>query len=68
MRPVISRSSACWMIASFSVSTDDSASSSTRIGESRSSARAIASRWRWPPDKLRAALADHGLVAVRQGA
>ena len=50
VRPVISRSSACWMTASFSASTDDSASSSTRIGASRSRARAMAMRWRWPPD------------------
>ena len=46
----ISRSSACWITASFSASTEDSASSSTRIGASRSSARAMAMRWRWPPD------------------
>ena len=51
VRPAISRSSACWMTASFSASTEDSASSSTRIGASRSSARAMAMRWRWPPDR-----------------
>ena len=52
VRPCASRSSACWITASFSASTEDSASSRIRIGESRSSARAIASRWRWPPDRL----------------
>ena len=50
VRPCASRSSACWITASFSASTEDSASSRTRIGESRSNARAIARRWRWPPD------------------
>ena len=30
------------------------------------SARAIAMRWRWPPDSVAAALADHGVVALRQ--
>jgi len=34
-----------------SASTDDSASSSTRIGASRNSARAMAMRWRWPPER-----------------
>ncbi len=52
VRPRVSRSSACWISASFSASTDDSASSSSRIGASRSSARAIAMRWRWPPDSM----------------
>ena len=66
VRPCISRSSACWITASFSASTEDSASSSTRIGASRSSARAMAMRWRWPPERRDAALADHRLVALRQ--
>ena len=52
VRPCARRSIACWITASFSASTEDSASSRIRIGESRSSARAIASRWRWPPDRL----------------
>ena len=52
VRPCISRSSASWITASFSASTADSASSSTRIGVSRSSARAMATRWRWPPESL----------------
>ena len=52
VRPCISRSSACWITASFSASTADSASSRIRIGASRSSARAIAMRWRWPPESL----------------
>ena len=65
VRPRVSRSSACWISASFSASTDDSASSSNRIGASRNSARAIARRWRWPPDSM-AALADARRVAVGQ--
>ena len=40
------------MAASFSESTLDSASSSSSIGAAFSSARAIASRWRSPPDSL----------------
>ena len=52
VRPCISRSSASWITASFSASTADSASSSTRIGVSRSSARAMATLWRWPPESL----------------
>ena len=44
VRPRINRSSASWMTASFSASTALSASSSTRIGVSRSSARAMATR------------------------
>jgi len=40
------------MTASFSASTDDNASSRIRMGEARNKARAIARRWRWPPDKL----------------
>ena len=39
VRPSISRSSASWMTASFTASTDESASSSTRMGASRSTAR-----------------------------
>ena len=46
VRPRISRSSACWITASFSASTAESASSSTRIGASRNNARAMAMRWR----------------------
>ena len=46
VRPTISRSSACWITASFSASTEDRASSSTRMGASRSSARAMAMRCR----------------------
>ena len=40
------------MAASFSESTLDSASSSSSIGAAFSSARAIASRWRSPPESL----------------
>ena len=40
-------------------------SRSRTCGRSRS-ARARATRWRWPPDEAHAALADHRLHAVRQ--
>ena len=40
------------MAASTSLSSADGASSRTRIGASRSSARAMATRCRWPPDSL----------------
>jgi len=38
---------------SFSTSTLDVASSSTRIGASLNSARVIAMRWRCPPDNVK---------------
>ncbi len=66
VRPCASRSSACWITASFSASTEDSASSRIRIGESRSSARAIARRWRCPPDRLTPRSPMTRLVALRQ--
>ena len=50
VRPAISRSSASWMSASLSASTDDSASSRIRMGGSRNRARAMAMRCRCPPD------------------
>jgi hypothetical protein len=50
VRPFMTRSSAAWMWRSDSVSSADVASSRIRIGASFSSARAIARRWRWPPD------------------
>ena len=40
------------------------ASSRTRIRGSARIARAIATRWRWPPDSLHAALADDRVVAL----
>ena len=50
VRPCMSRSSASWITASLSASTAESASSRTRMGASRRSARAMAMRWRWPPE------------------
>ena len=66
VRPCARRSSACWIMASFSASTEDSASSRIRIGESRSSARAIARSLPLAARQVDAALADNGLVALRQ--
>jgi hypothetical protein len=40
---------ACSVVAS----TDEVASSRIRMRGSASSARAIASRWRWPPERVR---------------
>ena len=45
-------SSERWMAASVSLSTDEVASSSTRIGGSFSTARAMEIRWRCPPDSF----------------
>ena len=50
VRPAMSRSSAAWMSASLSASTDESASSRIRMGASRRRARAMAMRWRCPPE------------------
>ena len=50
VRFCISRSSAWRIISSDSPSSDDVASSSSRIGVSFSSARAMAMRWRWPAE------------------
>jgi len=36
-----------------------------KIGELRMMARAMAMRWRWPPESGHAALADHRVVAFR---
>ncbi len=64
--PRATSSSDRWMAASVSLSTDEVASSSTRIGGSLRMARAIDSRWRWPPDSFWPALADHRVVALGQ--
>src|SRR5207249_4262187 len=60
VRSRISRSSASWMTASLSASTDDRASSRMRIGVSRRSARALAA------GQTHAALAHDGVVALGQ--
>ena len=66
VRPAARRSIACWITASFSASTEDNASSRIRIGASRSSARAIASRWRWPPDSMTPRSPIIVCIALRQ--
>ena len=48
-------------------STLEVASSRIRMRGSESSARAIATRWRWPPESVQAALADQRVVARRAG-
>ena len=50
VRPAISRSSAACTCASLSVSSALVASSSSRIGAFFRKARAMAMRWRWPPE------------------
>ena len=50
VRPTLSRSSASWTSRSDSLSSELVASSSSRIGGSLRIARAIATRWRCPPD------------------
>ena len=52
VRSSISRSSAACTSVSLSASSDDVASSSSSSGASRRIARAIAMRWRWPPDSV----------------
>jgi hypothetical protein len=67
VRPAISRSSAAWTWASLSVSSALVASSSSRIGASFRKARAMAMRWRWPPDSRAPASPTQGVVALGQG-
>ncbi|KAG1439223.1 hypothetical protein G6F55_013781 [Rhizopus delemar] len=50
--PPISSSRLSWIAASTSESSAEVASSSTRSGASFSSTRAMAMRWRWPPDSF----------------
>ena len=52
VRPAITSRSACLICCSVDASTDDVASSRIRIRGSASNARAIAMRWRWPPDSV----------------
>ena len=66
VRPAISRSSACWITASFSASTEDSASSRIRIGASRSKRAGDRQPLALAARQPHAALADHGRVALRQ--
>ena len=53
VRPRITSRSASLILASVVASTDAVASSRMRIRGSISSARAIAIRWRWPPESVR---------------
>ena len=52
VRPLAMRSRLALTIASLSASSALVASSRIRMRGSLISARAIASRWRWPPDRL----------------
>mmetsp|Transcript_74941 Transcript_74941/g.201053 ORF Transcript_74941/g.201053 Transcript_74941/m.201053 type:complete len:139 (-) Transcript_74941:416-832(-) len=52
VRPTMRRSSASCTSFSFSESSADVASSSSRILGSLSTARAMAMRWRWPPESI----------------
>ena len=64
VRSASSTRSARSIFRSVPMSTDDVASSSTRMRGSASSARANATSWRCPSDEPRAALAELRLVAV----
>ena len=65
VRPAITSRSAALIACSVEASTDEVASSRIRIRGSLSSARAIAIRWRWPPESVMPALADARVVARR---
>lgn len=52
VRPVDAAAIACFTSLSVVASSCDVASSSSKISGSRMSARAIAKRWRWPPDNF----------------
>ena len=62
----ISRSD-CLDLFSVRVSSAEVASSNSRIGGRLRMVRAIATRWRSPPESLRPRSPTRGLVAVRQG-
>ena len=68
VRPFITSSSAACTLASVAASSALVASSRIRIGGSFSSARAIDSRWRSPPESSAPALADACLEAFAAGA
>ena len=52
VRPFMASARAAWMCTSLSLSSAEVASSRTRRLASLSTARAIAIRWRWPPDSF----------------
>ena len=66
VRPRISRSSAACTMRSLSASSALVASSSSSTGRSASSARAIASRWRCPPDSRTPRSPRYVSIALRQ--
>ena len=53
VRPAIASARASLMLCSVEASTEEVASSRISTRGSATSARAIASRWRWPPDSVR---------------
>ena len=66
VRPAITSRNAALISRSVVASTDDVASSRISTRGSASSARAIAIRWRCPPESVSPALADARVIAVRQ--
>ena len=52
VRPTDTFASDSWMAASVSLSIAEVASSRTSTAGSRSSARAMVMRWRWPPESF----------------
>ena len=66
VRPTISRSIACWISTSDSESRLEVASSRIRIGASARKARAMATRWRSPPESLTPRSPTMRLVALGQ--
>ena len=52
VRSCISRASAVWTSVSLSASSEEVASSSSSSGAPFRIARAMAMRWRWPPDSV----------------
>ena len=68
VRPRAISARLAWMIASLSGSSALVASSRISSGGRVSSARAMAMRWRWPPEKLARAFLDHRVEAHAAGA
>ena len=66
VRPCMTSRRAALISRSVVASTEEVASSRIRTRGSARKARAIAIRWRWPPLRGQAALADAGVVAVGQ--
>ena len=63
VRPCRSDRRPSWIIASLSLSRLDVASSSSRMRGFARIARAMATRWRWPPDSRTPRSPDHRVVA-----